>query len=53
MHPTAEPAIGRGDDALTSDQISKPHDPICDELWVFDDIRRVTNDTGQDQLVIR
>src|SRR5205814_9570567 len=48
----AEAAIGRGDDALTYDQISKAHDALGDKLRMLDNIRRMADHARQDQLVI-
>ena len=53
MHAPAEPAIGRGDHALAPDQVGKPHDAFGDQFRVLDDIGRVADDAGQDELAVR
>src|SRR5215469_12582794 len=52
MDAAAETAIGRRNDPLPPDQPRKAHDPIGDELGVFDDIRRMADDARHDQFAV-
>jgi hypothetical protein len=52
MDAAADPAIGRGDDALPADEIRKPNNALGDEFGVLDDVGSMTDDAGQDQLVV-
>ena len=45
-------AIGRGDDPLPADDVGETNDPLGDEFGMLDDIGGVTDDPGQDQLVV-
>ena len=42
----AEPAIGRGNDPLATDEVGKAQDAIGDQLGVFDNIGRVADNPG-------
>ena len=48
----AEPALGRGDDPLAADQVREAQDTVADQLGMLDDIGRVADDSGQDQLAV-
>src|ERR1700759_3453856 len=53
MDTPAKTAIGRGDDPLPADQVSKTKDAFGDKLRVLDDIGGVADHAGQDHLVLR
>src|SRR5437762_406957 len=48
----AETAIGRGDDPLAADDLGKAQNAVGDQLGMLDDIGRVADDSGQQDLVV-
>src|SRR6185437_5149188 len=48
-----QPAVGRGNDSLASYDVGKATDARGDQLRVLDQRRRVTDDSGGQQLVVR
>src|SRR5436190_16752041 len=52
VDPTAETAIGRGDDALAADDVGEAQDPVGNQLGVLDDVGGVADDSRQEDLVV-
>src|SRR5262252_1242890 len=52
MDAAAETAIGRRNDPLPPDELCKAHDPIGDELGVFDYVRGMADDARHDQFAV-
>src|SRR3984885_3934694 len=50
MYAPAETAIRGGDDILAADGFGEADDPVGNELWIFDQVGRVSDDSGQDFL---
>ena len=50
MHTPAETAVGRGDDILPADGLGEADDPVGDEFRIFNQVGRVSDDSGQDFL---
>src|SRR5580658_6726471 len=53
MYAPAETAIRGGDDILAADGFGEADDPVGNELWIFDQVGRVSDDPGQDFLAGR
>src|SRR6266849_4274323 len=51
--PRPEAAVRPGDHVLASDQTGVPDDPLGDELRVLDEIARVADHAGDQDLAVR
>ena len=52
MDAAAEPAIGRGDDALAADEFGEADDALGDQLRMLDHVGGVADDARQDELAV-
>src|ERR1700722_198976 len=48
-----EATVGAGDDVLTADESAELHDPLCDEVGVFDEVRRRVDDPRNENFAVR
>jgi len=46
----AEAAVGAAHDVLPADDLGVAHQPVGDRLWMLDDIRRMADDAGYEDL---
>src|SRR5215475_9783248 len=53
MNAAAEAAIGPGDDVLAADHFGVAHDAVRDHLRMLDDVGRMADHTGNEQLAVR
>src|SRR5215467_2531902 len=53
MEPAAEAAVRARHDILATDQLGKPQDSFCDQLWMFDDVGGVTDNPRDEYLALR
>jgi len=53
MDSSTEATVGAGNHIFAADNLCKTHDPIRDEARMLDHVRRMTDHSGNENLVLR